>query len=49
MHIRPAGSADLPRIERIVHAAYARYIPRIGKPLGPMDDDNAGSIRSGRG
>jgi GNAT superfamily N-acetyltransferase len=47
MHIRPALSADLPRIERIVHAAYARYIPRIGKPPGPMGDDYAARIRAG--
>ena len=47
MQLRPALSADLPCIERIVHAAYARYIPRIGKPPGPMGDDYAARIGAG--
>lgn len=37
--IRPAGAADLADIQGIVHAAYAPYIARIGRPPGPMGDD----------
>ena len=44
--IRPAGIADLPAIERIVHDAYAGYIARIGKPPGPMLDDYRRRIRA---
>jgi ribosomal protein S18 acetylase RimI-like enzyme len=42
--IRQASSADLPTVERIVRAAYARYVERIGKPPGPMNDDYAARI-----
>lgn len=44
--VRPAEIADLPAIERIVHAAYAGYIARIGKPPGPMRDDYRHRIRA---
>ncbi len=37
--IRPALAADVPAIARIVHEAYAPYIPRMGQPPGPMLDD----------
>ncbi len=39
IHIRPALAADVPALERIVTAAYQKYIPRIGKPPGPMLDN----------
>jgi GNAT superfamily N-acetyltransferase len=42
--IRPASSADRLTVERIVRAAYTRYIARIGKPPGPMRDDYAQRI-----
>lgn len=42
--IRPAAAEDLAAIQAIVHAAYAPYIPRIGKPPGPMGDDYAALI-----
>jgi len=42
--VRQAGPADRPAVERIVRAAYAPYIPRIGKPPGPMLDDYAALI-----
>lgn len=45
MPIRPADAADLPAVERIVRDAYTRYIARIGKPPGPMNDDYAALIR----
>ncbi len=44
--VRPADAADLPDVERIVHAAYNKYIARIGKPPGPMLDDYAAYVRS---
>ena len=37
--IRPAHPADQRAVEAIVHAAYAVYVERIGKPPGPMLDD----------
>ncbi len=43
--IRPATTADLPAIRRIVDAAYGHYIARIGKPPGPMLDDYAARVR----
>ena len=46
MPIRPADAADLPAVERIVRDAYTRYIARIGKPPGPMNDDYAALIRA---
>lgn len=46
MRIRPADAADLPAIERIVRDAYTKYIARIGKPPGPMQDDYAALVRS---
>jgi GNAT superfamily N-acetyltransferase len=45
--IRAAESVDRAAIETIVRAAYAVYIPRIGKPPGPMLDDYAGLIADG--
>ena len=46
MRIRPADAADLATIERIVAAAYDKYIARIGKKPGPMLDDYASLIRA---
>lgn len=34
-----ATADDVPAIERLVAAAYAKYIARIGKPPAPMLDD----------
>ena len=45
--IRPALPVDRPAIEQIVRDAYASYIPRIGKPPGPMLDDYAARIAVG--
>jgi len=44
--IRPADSADVPALERIVRASYSKYIERIGKPPGPMGDDYAAHVRA---
>lgn len=45
--IRPAAVEDVPTIRRIVLAAYEKYIPRIGKPPGPMTDDYGAQVGSG--
>lgn len=45
--IRPAIPEDREAVEAIVRAAYEAYIPRIGKPPGPMLDDYATLIASG--
>ena len=46
MPIRPADAADLPAVQRIVRDAYTKYIARIGKPPGPMNDDYAALVRA---
>jgi len=46
MLVRPADATDLPEVERIVRAAYSKYVARIGKPPGPVLDDYAAHIRS---
>ena len=47
MTIRPATPADVADIARIVDAAYAHYVPRIGRRPAPMEDDHAARIRDG--
>jgi GNAT superfamily N-acetyltransferase len=44
--IRLAVYEDRPAVEAIVQAAYARYVPRIGREPGPMLDDYAARIRA---
>lgn len=46
--IRPAHPDDAAAVRDIVHAAYAHYVPRIGKPPGPMLDDYAHRIADGQ-
>ena len=46
--IRPAGEADAGDVRDVVDAAYRHYIPRIGKPPGPMLDDYRQRIRDGQ-
>jgi len=46
--IRTANPGDLAVVQRIVHAAYAPYVARIGKPPGPMLDDYASRIAAGQ-
>jgi len=41
----PHEAAD---VRDVVHAAYAHYIDRIGKPPGPMQDDYARRIADGQ-
>src|SRR5690349_14939010 len=47
-YIRIAGPADRSAVEAIVRAAYAPYVPRIGREPGPMRDDYAALIADGR-
>jgi ribosomal protein S18 acetylase RimI-like enzyme len=46
--IRAACAADAASVHAIVDAAYRSYIPRIGKPPGPMLDDYAKRIAAGQ-
>jgi len=45
--IRPAGPEDLDAIRRIARAAYALYVPRIGREPAPMVADFTASIAAG--
>jgi GNAT superfamily N-acetyltransferase len=45
--IRAATAADVSVIGQIVEQAYRHYIPRIGKPPGPMRDDYAARVSEG--
>ena len=42
--IRPAVAGEAAALRDVVHAAYAPYVARIGKPPGPMLDDYAARI-----
>src|SRR6202022_4783859 len=42
-----ATAADVPVIGQIVEHAYRHYIPRIGKPPGPMLDDYDARVSEG--
>jgi GNAT superfamily N-acetyltransferase len=44
MRMRPADQGDIPAIIAIVNSAHSIYIPRIGKPPGPMLDDYAAYV-----
>ncbi|HEX3995213.1 MAG TPA: GNAT family N-acetyltransferase [Acetobacteraceae bacterium] len=46
--IRIACAADAASVHAIVDAAYRSYIPRIGKPPGPMLDNYAQRIADGQ-
>jgi ribosomal protein S18 acetylase RimI-like enzyme len=46
--IRAATAGDAAAVHEIVNAAYHTYIPRIGKPPGPMLDDFAKRIADGQ-
>ena len=45
--IRPAAPADVDAVAAIVQAAYAHYIPRLGRKPAPMEDDHAAQIAAG--
>ena len=44
MRIRRAESADVPAIRAIVEAAYAPYVPRIGRAPAPVGADYQGLV-----
>jgi ribosomal protein S18 acetylase RimI-like enzyme len=46
--IRIARIDDVVRIREIARAAYARYVPRIGREPAPMVTDYDGDVRAGR-
>lgn len=45
VRLRRAGVPDAPAIAACVDAAYRHYIPRIGKPPGPMLADYATAVQ----
>lgn len=46
--VRAAVAKDAETVRRIVHAAYAQYMPRIGRPPGPMRDDYPARVAAGQ-
>jgi ribosomal protein S18 acetylase RimI-like enzyme len=46
--IRAARLDEADLVRDVVHAAYRHYIPRIGKPPGPMLDDYTQRIADGQ-
>lgn len=48
MRLRPAAAAEAGAVGDLVRAAYAHYIPRIGREPGPMGDDFAAQIAAGQ-
>lgn len=45
---RPALPEDAEAIRALVRAAYAKYIPRLGREPAPMNDDYAARIAAGQ-
>lgn len=45
--IRPAQLADVARLAQIARAAYAKYIPRMGREPAPMSADYAAAVADG--
>lgn len=45
--IRSATAADVPVVAQIVADAYQQYIPRLGRPPGPMLDDYSARVSDG--
>ncbi|MEV8306409.1 GNAT family N-acetyltransferase [Streptomyces flavidovirens] len=46
--IRPATSADVPRVKAVTDAAYHHYIERIGVVPAPMEADHGANVAAGR-
>ena len=46
--IRPARPGDAERLREIARAAYAKYIPRLGREPTPMSADYAAAVAAGR-
>jgi len=47
--LRPATLDDVPRLTAIAEAAYAPYVPRMGKKPAPMIADFAAHVRAAAG
>lgn len=39
LSLRTADAADAGAVTALVHAAYRHYVPRLGGPPGPMEED----------
>jgi ribosomal protein S18 acetylase RimI-like enzyme len=48
MRLRAAVPGDVARLREIARAAYAKYVPRIGREPMPMSADFAAEIAAGR-
>jgi ribosomal protein S18 acetylase RimI-like enzyme len=46
--MRPATTADVPRLSELVRGAYSHYVERLGGPPRPMTDDYAEVVRTQR-
>jgi ribosomal protein S18 acetylase RimI-like enzyme len=44
--LRPATTADVPRLSELVRVAYRHYVERLGEPPRPMTDDYAEVVRT---
>ena len=47
-HIRGATAGDAARMRAIAHAAYAKYVPRIGREPSPMAADYEAAVTANR-
>lgn len=45
--LRPARPGDAPAVTSLVRAAYARWVPRLGREPAPMTADDPGLIAAG--
>ena len=45
--LRPARPEDAPAVTALVRAAYARWVPRLGREPAPMTADDAALIAAG--
>jgi N-acetylglutamate synthase-like GNAT family acetyltransferase len=48
VQVRRADPFDVTAIERIVHAAFAKYVDRIGRKPAPMEADYLAAVTSSR-
>jgi len=48
MSMRRARTADVSDIQRLIDAAYGKYVARIGRPPAPMTTDYAAAVRNSR-
>ncbi|MGY4652159.1 hypothetical protein [Mycobacterium sp. URHB0021] len=48
MSMRRATTADVSDIQRLIDAAYGKYVERIGRPPAPMTTDYTAAVRNSR-